>query len=821
MNNTKSTFKLLLIGDSGTGKSSLLLRFTDDMLSPDEVSATIGVDFKVKIITVDNEKDTAGQERFRTLTSSYYRGAQGVILVYDVSNKQTFTHLQQWFTELDTYSNKQVVKMIVGNKTDKDNRQVTRKEGELNSTFIQKSRTDISELYDLICHSFNRSSHRTSTELHRSQTEKIEVKKPHMAKSVFVQFCELQQDSVPQVSDPVTLQEFEDYITSTNLQKNIEFDMTRPMTDYFINSSHNSYLDGDQLAGVASLHSYVKILKSGCRCVELDCWDGEVEPIITHGHTFTSHIKFRAVIQTIKEHAFIKSPYPVILSLEVHCGLKQQDMMADIMIEILGDQLLTEPVDDFCPEELKFKVLVKGKSVEEKTKDDDEMVDNKSGLNQSSSMVSIRTDFVGNIFEDRLNGLKTLGFNVVENIDKTAGNIVDGIDKVASGIVGDLGFAKVEKKEAAEKVDGKSEKELLPRESGEQVTVMETIITDQQSDRVALNAKRVSTLKSIEVLKEDTSKAVDKDKPVNADVESKDRSLLINPIMTTEASDDASSTASVQKSKLSSLFQCLCGTVEKEEAELKKTVTKKHKTSEKLSGLAVYFRSTKFKTFDWGYSIEDVASFSEGKAYKLAKQDLEGYRNYNSNAFSRIYPSGNRILSSNYDPMEYWAAGCQLVALNYQSFDRGLQLNLGLFNQNKQLGYVLKPSFKEIEPRKLKFTIISAYKLPNINPYIQISLATPTRCEKIRTITISNNFNPRFTNFKTLPHLETTEFHLKVGLPDLSFLRFTVFDKYSEYRTCAGCVMVSALNPGYRNVSLYNEKLELLDSKLLVYVVLE
>lgn len=88
-----ATFKLLLIGDSGTGKSSLLLRFTDDMwLQPDEVSATIGVDFKVKIVDVDskkykltiwvsnNNKDTAGQERFRTLTSSYYRGAQGVIL---------------------------------------------------------------------------------------------------------------------------------------------------------------------------------------------------------------------------------------------------------------------------------------------------------------------------------------------------------------------------------------------------------------------------------------------------------------------------------------------------------------------------------------------------------------------------------------------------------------------------------------------------------------------------------------------------------------------------------------------------------------------
>ncbi|KAJ3299467.1 Ras- protein Rab-18 [Borealophlyctis nickersoniae] len=150
-----ATFKLLLIGDSGTGKSSLLLRFTDDTwLQPDEVSATIGVDFKVKLIDVDGRKykltiwDTAGQERFRTLTSSYYRGAQGVILVYDVSNRQTFDHLQTWFTELDTYSSSHdVIKMIVGNKCDKDTsgvREVQRKEGEayakkMGTLFIETS----------------------------------------------------------------------------------------------------------------------------------------------------------------------------------------------------------------------------------------------------------------------------------------------------------------------------------------------------------------------------------------------------------------------------------------------------------------------------------------------------------------------------------------------------------------------------------------------------------------------------------------------------------------------------------------------------------
>ncbi|KAL1928823.1 hypothetical protein VTP01DRAFT_2609 [Rhizomucor pusillus] len=126
------TFKLLLIGNSGVGKSSLLLRFTDDtFLSQDEVSATIGVDFKLSRLEVNGNLykltiwDTAGQERFRTLTSSYYRGAQGIILVYDVSNRETFEALSTWWNEVNTYcSSQHVVKMIIGNKVDKESSRV-------------------------------------------------------------------------------------------------------------------------------------------------------------------------------------------------------------------------------------------------------------------------------------------------------------------------------------------------------------------------------------------------------------------------------------------------------------------------------------------------------------------------------------------------------------------------------------------------------------------------------------------------------------------------------------------------------------------------
>ncbi|KAA1470882.1 ras-domain-containing protein [Dentipellis sp. KUC8613] len=144
--------KLLLIGNSSVGKSSLLLRFSDQQWLPeDEASATIGVDFRVHKMDVKGKKvklsiwDTAGQERFRTITSSYYRGAQGIILVYDVANKESFDALPRWYSELETYVSDSVVKIVVGNKVDKEySRQVPTEEGRkfaerMNSLFVEAS----------------------------------------------------------------------------------------------------------------------------------------------------------------------------------------------------------------------------------------------------------------------------------------------------------------------------------------------------------------------------------------------------------------------------------------------------------------------------------------------------------------------------------------------------------------------------------------------------------------------------------------------------------------------------------------------------------
>jgi len=119
--------KILLLGDSGVGKSCLLLRFADDTYTESYIS-TIGVGFKTRTIQTDGKKiklqiwDTAGQERFRTITSSYYRGAHGVIIVYDVSNQNSFNNVKEWVQEIDrsAFENKceDMNKLLVGNKCD-------------------------------------------------------------------------------------------------------------------------------------------------------------------------------------------------------------------------------------------------------------------------------------------------------------------------------------------------------------------------------------------------------------------------------------------------------------------------------------------------------------------------------------------------------------------------------------------------------------------------------------------------------------------------------------------------------------------------------
>ncbi|XP_076894556.1 ras-related protein RABD2c-like [Bidens hawaiensis] len=154
-------FKLLLIGDSGVGKSCLLLRFADDSYLESYIS-TIGVDFKIRTVEQDGKTiklqiwDTAGQERFRTITSSYYRGAHGIIVVYDVTDQESFNNVKQWLSEIDRYASENVNKLLVGNKCDLTSQKVVSYEtgkafaDEIGIPFLEtsaKSSTNVEEAF--------------------------------------------------------------------------------------------------------------------------------------------------------------------------------------------------------------------------------------------------------------------------------------------------------------------------------------------------------------------------------------------------------------------------------------------------------------------------------------------------------------------------------------------------------------------------------------------------------------------------------------------------------------------------------------------------
>jgi phosphatidylinositol phospholipase C delta len=168
---------------------------------------------------------------------------------------------------------------------------------------------------------------------------------------------------------------FQTFLTSpaNSVLKPVDKDiqLNRPLNEYFISCSHNTYLLGRQVAGESSTEAYITALQKGCRCIEIDCWDGsDGKPVVVHGRTLTSSISFHDTIKVVNKYAFVESKYPLILSLEVHCTADQQALMVKTMCEEFGDKLVLQPLDFNSqtlpsPEELKNRILIKVKAASE------------------------------------------------------------------------------------------------------------------------------------------------------------------------------------------------------------------------------------------------------------------------------------------------------------------------------------------------------------------------------------------------------------------------------------------------------------------------
>ncbi|XP_045559994.1 1-phosphatidylinositol 4,5-bisphosphate phosphodiesterase eta-1 isoform X4 [Salmo salar] len=538
-------------------------------------------------------------------------------------------------------------------------------------------------------------------------------------------------------------------------------DMDQPLSSYYVSSSHNTYLTGDQLLSHSKTDMYAWVLQAGCRCVEVDCWDGpDGEPMVQHGYTLTSKITFKSVIETIDKYAFINNQYPVILSIENHCSIQQQKKIAQHLREILGDKLdlgealRRDSIQLPSPHCLQGKILIKGKRL--------------------PPYLSVDVE-EGEVSDD----------------DDSADEIDDNFKLKNSNSNGN------------HQVESYIRKKLDSLLKESQIGDKED--TDSSSIRALLRATHVGLQKNLPNPKEGLKKSQSRSFISNIKQKRHSKSRLKS--QSTDGEEDGQETSGREAGG-----QITRG------GRKRKTM----KLSRDLSDLVVFTNSVASQEGLDDSTPGNVLSFSETRAQQLVNHRAERFLCFNQRQLSRIYPSAYRIDSSNFNPQLYWNVGCQLVALNYQTEGRMMQLNRAKFMVNGGCGYVLKPppmckgSFNPFSddplpayPKKqLVLKIISGQQLPKppdsmlgdrgeiIDPFVEVEIiGLPVDCCKEQTRVVDDNgFNPVWEE-----NLSFT-----IHMAEVALVRFLVWDHDPIGRDFVGqrTVAFSSLMPGYRHVYL-------------------